>query len=188
MGGIQDQEVAELCGAIAGDGWIQSNQKGIFITGDPLEDKDYYDDHISKIVSENFCPVVPKDFPYWGVYGISIYSRKIISKFVGLDLPLGTKGDSVSIPKWISEGDKKLMNSFVRGFFDTDGGIFCQKDYTAYAKEFDKKFHTKIRLRMSSISGKLIKEIFNFGLFVVYIFCLCVFFNLFINICKIIKN
>lgn len=51
--------------------------------------------------------------------------------------------------------------AFIRGFFDTDGGIFCQKDYTKYADEFNSKYHTKLRLRMSSISAKLIEQIFS---------------------------
>ena len=37
MGKIQDKEkIAELVGAIIGDGWIQSNEQNFFIAGDPL--------------------------------------------------------------------------------------------------------------------------------------------------------
>jgi hypothetical protein len=72
MGRIQDEDIAEFCGAMIGDGWIQNNEKCLFLAGDPLEDKDYYDNHISKLISKIIIPIKPKSFPYWKVYGISI--------------------------------------------------------------------------------------------------------------------
>ncbi len=159
MGGIQEKELtAELCGAIIGDGWIQSNEQSFFIAGDPLEDKEYYDAHSSKIIEKILIPVTPKSFPYWKVYGIGIYRQEIVRKLIDLDLPVGKKVDTARVPDWILNSNSKVIHSFLRGFFDADGSIFCQKDYTKYAKKFDSKFHTKIRLRMSSVSLELAKQ------------------------------
>ena len=102
MGEIQDkEEMAELSGAIIGDGWIQSNERSLFIAGDPTEDRDYYDLKISKLISKLLCPTKPKEFSYWGVYGVSIHNKKAIQKLLDIDLPKGRKGNSVSIPQWV---------------------------------------------------------------------------------------
>nr|AQS29446.1 hypothetical protein [uncultured archaeon] len=160
MGEIKDKEkVAELCGAIIGDGWIQADERCFFLAGDSREDKDYYDNHISKIISNFIYPVKPKEFPYWQVYGVSLYKKEAINKLLRLGLPKGRKAESASVPNWILTSNKKIIRAFIRGFFDTDGGIFCQKDYTKYATKFNSKYHTKLRLRMSSISEKLINQI-----------------------------
>ncbi len=45
--------------------------------------------------------------------------------------------------------------------FDTDGSIFCQKDYTKYADDFNSKYHTKARIRIGLISGKLIDQTYK---------------------------
>ncbi len=164
MGNLQDKkDIAEFCGAMIGDGWIQADGRSLFLTGDPLEDKDYYDLHMCKLVSKIIEPVKSKNFPYWGVYGISMHKKEIIKKIVtDYDLPKGKKVASARIPKWIkSSKDNKIKFSFIRGLFDTDGGIFCQKDYTKYANEFNSKYHTKIRLRFTTISYNLNEEIFK---------------------------
>ncbi|MBT4376744.1 hypothetical protein HOD29_05195 [archaeon] len=162
MGGIQDKEkVAEICGAIIGDGWIQGNGRGCFIAGDPLEDKEYYDEHLSKIFSEIICPIETKNFPYWKVYGIGLYKKKEIQKLLDFGLKKGKKVDIVTTPNWIKNGNSKIKQSFLRGFFDADGSVFCQKSYGKYNNKFDKKYHSKIRLRLTSISKELISEIFQ---------------------------
>jgi len=161
MGEIQDykEKIAELCGAITGDGWIQSNESGFFLAGDPKEDKEYYDCHIAPLVRKILCNTKPKPFPYWSVYGISIYNKRSIKKLLEWGLPKGKKVNSAEVPKWIMNSHKLIIYSFIRGLFDTDGTIFCQKDYTKYANEFNAKYHTKIRLRFSTVSLKLANQI-----------------------------
>ena len=162
MGEIQDKEkIAELCGAVIGDGWIQSNERSFFIAGDPTEDKEYYDGYLKDLISELLTPVVPREFPYWQVYGISIHKKEIIQKLLSYDIPKGKKVKIARVPEWIKKSDKKIIRSFIRGLFDADGCIFCQKDYTKYANEFNSKYHTKMRLRISGISQTLIEEIYE---------------------------
>ncbi len=162
MGKTQDEKKAEFCGAMIGDGWIQSDERCLFLAGDPLEDKEYYDKCISKIVSETIVPTKPKIFHYWKVYGISIYKKSIIRRILSeFGLPKGKKVATARVPTWIINSNKKIIEPFIRGLFDTDGGIFCQRDYTKYADEFNFKYHTKIRLRFTTISKKLNDEIFK---------------------------
>ncbi len=161
MGGIQDKKIVEFCGAMTGDGWIQENESGLFLAGDPTEDKEYYDNYMAKLVSEIIIPTKPKNFPYWKVYGISLYRKEVIRHILSdFGLAKGKKVYTAQVPKWIFKSNKKVIHSFIRGLFDTDGGIFCQRDYTKYAKEFNSKYHTKIRLRFSTVSKKLNEELF----------------------------
>ncbi|OGJ13371.1 hypothetical protein A3K82_00580 [Candidatus Pacearchaeota archaeon RBG_19FT_COMBO_34_9] len=163
MGEIQDKEsVAEFCGAVIGDGWIQSNEKSFFLAGDPTEDKEYYDFHMLPLINKILnLELKIKNFPYWKVYGISIHKKEVIKKLLHFGLPKGKKVDVAEIPKWIIKSNKKIMTAFIGGLFDTDGCIFCQKDYTKYATEFTSKYHSKIRIRISSISKKLISQVFE---------------------------
>lgn len=160
MGKIQGKEkLAEFFGAMIGDGWIQTNEKGLFLTGNPIEDKEYYDNKITPLVNELIAPVKPKNFPYWKVYGIGIYKKEIIKELLNQGLSKGKKVEIVSIPSWIIHSNNDIKRAFIRGIFDTDGCIFMQKDYTKYANKFNTTHHTKSRIRITSISKKLIKEI-----------------------------
>lgn len=160
MGEIQDkEELAEFCGAMMGDGWIQSNGKSLFLAGNPSEDKDYYDKNIVPIVSHLIVPVKAGNFPYWGVYGIGIYKKDLVKEVLSWGLLKGKKVDVVSIPSWIKSSSLKIKMAFLRGIFDTDGSIFAQKDYTKYSDSFNSRYHTKARIRITSISKKLIDEL-----------------------------
>ena len=163
MGGIQNKEkIAELCGAVIGDGWIQSNEKSFFLAGDPREDKEYYDFHMLPLINKILdLKLKTKNFPYWKVYGISIHKKEVIRKLLKFGLSKGKKVDVAFIPNWIMKSDKRIMKAFILGLFDTDGCIFCQKDYTKYAKEFSSRYHSKIRIRISSISKELISQVFE---------------------------
>ncbi len=160
MGKIQDKEkLAEFCGAMVGDGWIQSNSKSLFLAGNIDEDKEYYDTTMVPLVSKLITPVKPRVFPYWSVYGIGIYKTEIIKELLNLGLLKGKKVDIASIPPWIISSSLDIKRAFIRGIFDTDGSIFMQKDYTEYADDFNSKYHTKSRIRIASISKKLIQDI-----------------------------
>ncbi len=157
MGEVQSKEdIAEFCGAAIGDGWIQSNEKSFFLAGDPIEDKEYYDFHIALLINKILnLELKTKNFPYWKVYGISIHKKELIKKLRSFGLPAGKKVDTAEIPNWIMKSNKKVMAAFIGGLFDTDGCVFFQKDYTKYATEFTSKYHSKARIRISSISRRL---------------------------------
>ena len=55
-----NMKIAEIHGAFIGDGWLESSHKSIFITGDKVEDKNYYDDFLALKFSKNFADVKPR--------------------------------------------------------------------------------------------------------------------------------
>lgn len=75
MDQIIQPELAEICGAIMGDGWIESRGHALYIAGHPTEDKDYYDFHLAPLVSKVLFKVKTKEYKYWSVYGIHIYNK-----------------------------------------------------------------------------------------------------------------
>jgi len=157
----KNEKIAELCGAITGDGWICSTEKSFFLAGDMSEDKDYYDDNIAKIVNEIFnIKILPKKYPYWKVYGIGVHKKNLVKKLLNYGLKKGKKVDTAFVPEWILSNRIYFFN-FMRGLFDTDGSVFCQKDYTKYASDYNSQYHVNIRLRIVSISSVLINQIYN---------------------------
>jgi len=157
-----DEERAELCGAIIGDGWIEKREMGFFLAGNPTEDKEYYDSHITQIIEDVLnVKTKPKSFPYWGVYGVSLYKKCYIEALLNLGLPKGRKVYNASIPDWIQNSGEDIFFSFFRGLFDTDGCIQFDKDFTKYANEFTSKYHCKARARITSVSPVLMNQVFD---------------------------
>jgi DNA-binding transcriptional regulator WhiA len=69
-------------------------------------------------------------------------------------IPSGVKCYTVQIPVEIVNSEKKLINSTLRGMFDTDGGIGIDKR-RSYKVPY-------IRINYSSVSEKLIRQIEKF--------------------------
>ena len=89
------------------------------------------------------------------IYGISVESVNIEKPLNYLGIPTGIKNE-LQIPKWI-EKNKDYSISFIRGFFDTDGTISCQRNYSIK----NNKYHTQIRLGITSTSKELILKIWS---------------------------
>jgi len=158
---MEKEKIAELCGAIVGDGWIENREKGFFIAGDPNEDRDYYDNHLVSLISEILNEdLKTKEFPYWKVYGVSVYKKEKIKKLLSFGLSKGKKVYSAYVPDWIFESkNRKIFFAFLRGLFDADGSLFFGKDYTKYANKFNSMYHTKARLRIATVSERLVDQI-----------------------------
>ena len=130
------QDLAYLCGILAGDGHIDNNYGGksrnrICCGGNPKDEKEFYDIIIRNLLKDLFnIDVVPKDLGD-GTYGIKFGSLGVISfltKVIGF--PRGKKYDTIKIPKLFLQ-DRNLVLSFVRGLFDTDFGLcLCKKYHT----------------------------------------------------------
>ena len=146
-------EIAEICGAFIGDGWVETRGNAIYITGHPKEDKEYFDNNLSPLFSKNFQKVSPRAYSYWGVYGFGLYKKEVINRIIELGMQKGNKASTVKFPKW-AFSSKKIMKSILRGLFDTDGCVSCEKNYSLK----NPKYHTKIKIHIVSISPNLIKE------------------------------
>ncbi len=121
--------LAEEVGLHLGDGSMNFYKKrGFFqLRGHIKDDRDHYLFRISSLYKELFnLKIKLREMPSTGVYGFQIWSSPLIRfKNEILGLPLGTKLD-FSIPKEII-GDREFSNSFLRGYFDTDGCLYLEK-------------------------------------------------------------
>tara|TARA_Y100000310_G_scaffold299767_1_gene334881 strand:+ start:546 stop:1280 length:735 start_codon:yes stop_codon:yes gene_type:complete len=153
-------EIAEILGAFIGDGWIESRGNAFYITGDKLEDKDYYDNFLAPLFSKWFCKVKPKEFSYWNVYGIGCFKRRIVENCLKLGFQSGTKALNVKIPKEImNSSNQEIIRAVLRGIFDTDGSFWCEKSRSKNSVQWKRTHHHHPELQIGSCSKQLLEQI-----------------------------
>jgi intein/homing endonuclease len=153
-------ELSEILGAFIGDGWIESRESGFYIMGDPEEDKEYYEQIIFPIFRKYFGKGKLKEFKSWKVFGLVCYDRKIIKQLIDLGFQKGKKSKTVSVPPYIKKSkDLEIMKSVVRGIFDTDGCFSCSKAYGKYDDKWSKTHNCKPRIKFTSVSKSLWRDI-----------------------------
>lgn len=124
------EDLAYLCGIMAGDGHISHNGKGYYLLcdGHKIDEKENYD----KIIAPLFYKIFHlrlKARDHGTTYGIAFGSRAIfefLTKIMGL--PNGVKYDSLRIPK-IFKDEPKHVTAFIQGVADTDFVISLKKRY-----------------------------------------------------------
>jgi len=131
------EDLAYLCGIFAGDGSIgyrrKKNEYCLKVVGNPKDEKEFY----HQIIGPKFEKVfgVFPNMKYHDsktTYGFSVYSKSIytyLTQIIGL--PSGIKYPTLKIPELFFK-DEKLIISFIRGVFDTDGCISFKKRYRTY--------------------------------------------------------
>lgn len=129
---LKDPLFVELLGAFIGDGWIEKRGTAIYICGSPTEDKWHYDNFLAPVFSKYFTWVQPRLFPYWGVYGICSYQRKVINRALAHGFRAGDKARTVTIPHEVMRSEnKEVTKAIIRGVFDTDGSFYAGKQHYA---------------------------------------------------------
>lgn len=127
-----NKEIAELVGAIIGDGnlWTDGRHYRVELTGDPKLDVIYYQ-YLAKIIVKEF-----NENPRFKVRQRGLRLRvcsKIFFKFlaVKLGIPVGSgKAKSVKIPREIVSSSWSTTSKCIRGISDSDGSFFlCNKGY-----------------------------------------------------------
>jgi len=120
---VLDDELAEFCGVLMGDGnlWTNDRKYEITITGNP-KDKGHLD-FIAGYVIRAIKPRV-----YYRVRGrglrLTIYSKMFflfLTNYLGFGI--GSKKSRGAIPSRIAES-RNFRLRFIRGIFDTDGSVF----------------------------------------------------------------
>ncbi|MFC1768939.1 LAGLIDADG family homing endonuclease [Nanoarchaeota archaeon] len=154
-------DIAEILGAFIGDGWIEKDLDGFYITGSPTEDRQYYDNHLSKLFSKYFTHVQPKEFTSWGVYGIYTYRREVIKKAINLGFQIGHKSLSVKIPEYLLNNTPEVTTSLIRGIFDTDGSFFCDHSRAPTSIEWKKTHNYSPEIQITSCSKELMGQLFD---------------------------
>ena len=158
---IKNEKTAEIVGLSFGDGSLTRRHSGknkgrlrFQLRGNITEDKEHYDNFIIPLFNDTFGinikPVIcnGKDKSY----GISIENQKVCELLQELEIPVGIK-DELQIPSWITSNGE-FTKCFLQGLMDTDGSVFCGKDYNYPAKGY-----IKIRMGICSTSKNLIKEV-----------------------------
>jgi len=152
---IIDTSMAELIGIIIGDGCINKVYKRedyrIQISGNKIEDKEYMDNYLRKLV--NKClGINPK--PYLGKNGAYILQFqsepfRIFLHGLGIKSPKTT----IRIPKEI-RNDERLLRACIRGIADSDFTFLC-------TKKRKKSKNNYPRISAHFVSRPLVKDLEN---------------------------
>jgi intein/homing endonuclease len=156
-----ENNLAELAGAFAGDGWISRGNSGstLFISGNPKDERNYYDNRIVPLLNETFkVKIRAREFRYWGTYGILTCNKNVLESFLKLGFTTGKKAFCVKVPDCIKENNA-LHKHFIRGLFDTDGCIYFQRSYGDSSSMWQKKYRHRPVVSISTISLCLYEEL-----------------------------
>ncbi|MFB6158422.1 MAG: hypothetical protein ABEJ95_02045 [Candidatus Nanohalobium sp.] len=116
-------ELAELYGALLGDGCLYSNMNGFCITGNAELDEEYIR-YLGKLCVSIFN-IEPKIYfqSEENVVRLILNSRKVAAYLKNQGFPKGEKaGKEIQVPETLHE--KKFLKPAIRGLFDTDGGVY----------------------------------------------------------------
>lgn len=116
-------EFAELYGIMLGDGCIYSTGKTICISGNASLDDLYLREYVARLFQFLFGCVVSF---YSSENNLRMVIREIevCQTFLDAGFPLGTKKQGLTVIPASFFTHKKLLESCLRGLFDTDGGVF----------------------------------------------------------------
>lgn len=121
-------KIAELIGVIIGDGCVNKNYRRpdyrIQISGNPVEDKDYMENHLPKLLYESLGikkkPYIGKN----GAYIIQFQSEpfRIFLHSLGIKSPK----ENITIPQKIQR-EESLLQPCIKGIADSDFTFICTK-------------------------------------------------------------
>ncbi len=143
-------ELAEEIGMHYGDGFLSSKRYTYRLKGNFKDEIEYYQNYIKPLFKKLYnLDVALKR--YQTTYGFEIYSQAFCEfKIKTLGIKPGNKRE-ITIPEKIKVNDIKILTSFLRGLFDTDGSLYFK---TRYGYE---KYYPNITL--SLFSKKLVEEV-----------------------------
>lgn len=153
---LESEELAELFGAIIGDGHISKIKIGkkircysIVIAGDSRNDKDYLLNYIpslfSKLFGESGSINYSKDK---NVMYAKIFGKRIIEFIESKGILSGNKKNNAqTIPNWILN-NSKYLKACLKGLIDTDGCIY-----------YISKNNRNLRISFTSYIPKLLNDV-----------------------------
>jgi len=154
---IISQEIAEICGIHAGDGYLRNDgRRTEWDISGSIDEKEYYDFHMIHLFNKVFnLKIQGRFFPSRNTYGFVIRDKSIIEfAYNNLYFPYGNKSTKVRVPKFIFS-DIKLVQHFLRGYFDTDGHFSCRRKPNGNYCKFKKTFHYYPHINFSTVSHAL---------------------------------
>ncbi len=126
------EKMAEFLGILYGDGCLGSDNYVVAVSGDSIADLLYHKNHVASLMKELF-DLNPRFKFEKGVQEMhTILSSKILHEYISrtFSFPIGKKKGRMHIPKQIYEKDE-YKKAFLRGLFDTDGGIHKHHEKSA---------------------------------------------------------
>ena len=160
-----NEEICEFLGWHIGDGCITKKRYQYALTGDIIEEYDFYKNVIiptfNKIFKEYLRqPITIKSYKSVGVCGIYLSNKSFILHLQReFDLPAGKK-TNIKIPVCIETKEQKIH--FLRGLFDTDGSIyFCRSNFKTKKPSPYATFHYKPKIKLATISEELILGVYE---------------------------
>ncbi len=152
----KSEQLAELVGALLGDGNITRYVKGkkvrvyqIKIAGDYRADRDYHINYLKPLFDTLFSVsaseiLVPKHNERF----LLVSSKEAVDFFRTMGLKDGNKiRNNVTIPRWVWNDDRFFLRACVRGLIDTDGSLFrmSKKDSNLLRLSFTNHDETLLR-------------------------------------------
>lgn len=152
----QSEELAEIVGAILGDGHVMFHKRGkkigvyqINITGHITLDRDYHLFYLKRLF-ENLFEVDAKEvlLQKSNARRLVVYSRELVTFFIKMGLRPGDKiKNQTTIPEWILKKEG-YIRACLRGLIDTDGSIH----------RMSKRDNNLIRLNLTNYDSQLLKD------------------------------
>ena len=147
------EDLAELLGAITGDGSISISRKNYRLTicGHSENDFNYLTCHLNHIIYK-LLGKKPRLWKFKNKNGIAINinSKEVINFLISIGMPYGKKSQTIQIPKIILEGNSKIKSAFIRGVSDTDFSV-------AFHKGYHRKYHS-YPIITGNTSSKILAE------------------------------
>lgn len=150
---VLNEDLAEILGALNGDGHVSSLNYEISITGSKYLDLEYFS-HLKDILKKLFDLEFRISFQENRIK-LRAYSKKLVyllhKKY---NLPLGEKLGKLKIPEKLKKDN--LLTSYIRGLFDTDGTIYMRrkKEPVIEISSADKSYLKSVKSALESLNFK----------------------------------
>ena len=157
------EDLAEETGIHCGDGSMNHYKSYVYsLEGHIKDDREYYINHIKNLYKKLYnIDVRLRDRINAGVFGFQLGSKGLVTfKSCRLGLPLGIKSN-IKIPEIIRKSNNKVLAAFIRGFFDTDGGIYLERKNNKLYPRI--KINNNSEIIMSELK-ELLRDNFKFNL------------------------
>ena len=143
-------ELAEEIGMHYGDGFLSEKRNTYRLKGNIKDEVEYYTEYIRPLFKKLYnIDISLKE--YDSVFGFELYSQAIWEfKTKTLGIKPGKKYD-LNFPDILKVNNLKILASFIRGLFDTDGNITFQTKYNY------KNYYPVISISLTS--KKVIEEV-----------------------------
>lgn len=148
---VLDERLAEFLGILSGDGCVLKSLNSTYVTCGAILDSEYVVTVVRPIFMELFgvSPIVR--IQKGGIHCCA--NSKRLAEYLSGDcgFPLGEKKNKLLIPSWIFQ-EKSCSVSFLRGLFDTDGGVHrhhknsIQIGFTSISPKFLSQVHALLKV------------------------------------------